>query len=632
MMLFFRFVLFTLLLCMSISQVDAKHIIVSYDISGSMHKVDGQRRMYERDLSRLNNYLIEILFRGVPQSVPSRDGIVLSFDSGALYQRGDVLSYFRFETDIYEDIKREENVQEEDLRRKLPETMDYAGYQGQNTEFSKARAYVYEDLYREQDAQTYWILISDEDEDLSLGAVKDTDLKRKLAQFDRTYWQPPVFELLVNKHVTLRIRQIFRHEQLPQSSDVVYIATSQNPNRPAQIVAFSKDAKTGNFHSENLRLDTNNTEKGEFQLDRVESEIVSGDGQSIHNLETVSLNGISPPQTFLLTLPQPFSDETNSSNQLKLTIHYKHKESPQERSYSLSYTPIIDTLYLALADQPNQPISKIDFGTEDNFYINKDSLVLHTDNSAPSKFQISDVAFAVTTRGGRELYTQDIPIDPAALPASLPSFSISKDTPQFQDRTNQITLTVNYKYEGSQRKLPIIVNYNVHSPPSPLPFVIAGLVAGVVVLALLGRWIYGMISGGRSLTITLMEMTSTGGGASDTFTLEKEHIVSFRPPDSGALEKNQHLFNANCGGYLTFDGKNLSLHDFSEDGEISSVLSDGDEFSLKSAAGDFFVQIQVEFSDGTTDTPVGGQSEIDSEDDPIGGGSTAADEDDPLLR
>lgn len=628
-----------LLLCVLIvagipcDAVARKHIIIAYDISGSMYRIAGKTRMSEADLDRLNSYLTQILFDGVSENVSnSQDGIILPFDSGPLYQDGDMLSYFRFATEIFDEFQRQRNVSKTGFVRKLPKT--HADFRGQDTAFSKARVHIYDELYR-QNEKTYWIVISDEDEDISLGDIENKELKQRLARFEREFFQPPVFQLLVNNHVTLRIREIFRYEQLPQSSDAVYIATSQNPNQPAQIVAFSKEKGSG-FRSETLHLDTSDTEKADFQLERVEVQIVSENGGTLHNLEPVSLNGISPPKTFQLRLPPNLSAAKNSSNKLQLTTHYRYRGKAKKRSYLSSYTTIIDTLYLALANQPNRHVDEIIFSPEGDFYINKDPLVLQTESSTPEKFQIKDIAFSVTTQGGNELFPpKDIPMKSDILPASL-KLRVDK-MQQFKKRTNQITLTVNYKYDGSPRKRPIVHKYKIKTPLSPLPFVIAGIVLGLGAIGLLVRWLYGVIGSGRSRTqeITLLDMSSTGTGRSDTFTLRNGDVVHFRSSNSDSSDSSQHLFNLNCEGYLAFDGKNLMFHQPGEDGsEASSVVSNGEQHSLKSVDGEFFVQIQVEFRDGTSqpdgEEPGGDKPETD---DPFGNESTASgDDSDPLNR
>lgn len=633
-MTFLRFTLLILLLCVFISEVPAKHIIVAYDTSGSMHYVNKKRRMSVTDLDRLNNYLTQILFVGVPKNVSdNRDEITLALDNGPLYQAGDMLSYFHFDTGIDERFSKQRNVRQTDFVQRLPITEKYKGYQGQNTDIIKAKVHIYDNLYQKIDQMTYWILVSDEDIDLSVGAIKDPRLKAKVAKFERDFFQPPVFELIVNNHVTIRIRKIFRYDQL-LPSDSVYTATLQNPNTSAQMVAFSKDSTTGGFRSETLRLDTTNENKGDFQLDRVKAEILSEDGNALHNLRPILLNGISPPKTFRLTLPPGLSTTKNTSNELQITIHYKHNGASKTRKYSVSYKTTIDTLYLALKKQPNQPLDKITFVKEGGEYVNKDPLVLYTESPDVDKFRVIHVGCAVIDKDRNELHTLGMPMDFDKLPALLLPISFPAEK-KFENRKNQITLTIDYKYDKSTRDHSIITNYKLINPPSLLPFVVGGVLLGVGLLGAFAWWVYGLVSrGGRTLDITLHE-TLPVEGEPQHFTLGKGDAISFQSsgfssPDLG----QQQVFDVNCEGYLAYDGKDLSRHQIATDGGTTSItLSDGQEFSLKSTVGDFDVQVRVDFGDGASVTSATETMVDKSEEDDLLGAETAVvDDDDPLNR
>ena len=79
----------------------AKHIIVIYDVSGSMVKLN-KDYMKSKDIRRVNEYLTDLLFTNTSQSLRDKvnDSYIKECDAAyvgkPLYQSGDTLTYAEY--------------------------------------------------------------------------------------------------------------------------------------------------------------------------------------------------------------------------------------------------------------------------------------------------------------------------------------------------------------------------------------------------------------------------------------------------------------------------------------------------------------------------------------------------------
>ena len=79
-----------------------KHIIVVYDVSGSMVKLGTTPYMESEDIQRVNEYLTDLLFTNTSQALRDRvnDSYIKKCDAAyvgkPLYQSGDILTYAEY--------------------------------------------------------------------------------------------------------------------------------------------------------------------------------------------------------------------------------------------------------------------------------------------------------------------------------------------------------------------------------------------------------------------------------------------------------------------------------------------------------------------------------------------------------
>ena len=93
--IFIATILLAFSLCLPIA--NAKHIIVIYDVSGSM--VSPNLGVSTEDIRRVNNYLTDLLFEkpSQPLDLDNRDALIkesdAAFEDKPLYQSGDILTF-----------------------------------------------------------------------------------------------------------------------------------------------------------------------------------------------------------------------------------------------------------------------------------------------------------------------------------------------------------------------------------------------------------------------------------------------------------------------------------------------------------------------------------------------------------
>jgi len=582
---------------LSVDKSEAKHIIVAYDISKSMYRLRNRTFMTEADLKRVNDYLTEMLFSKIAkQPRQASDDIIKPYDGEPFYKSGDLISCFQFATAINYKSQRQQGITRQDFDKLLPNpTNPSASFSGVDTFLGDAKVEIYTKLYQEGE-ETYWILVSDEDEDISIARHKNPAVKKVLAKIHDDYYESRVFEILVNQHVTIRVHKINPNGKGHTATEAVYIASIQNPTNPVKTIEVSKEITSGNFTSETLRIDTNNPEKGDFSLDVAQVTVVNPSGESIHT-EDISLRDGAPPGDFKITLPG--KDARNTNNKLEIRVKYTYKGNPKESpSFQLSYITTIDTVYVAFANSPTKPVEKIRFSKDKGKekYVSPE-LVLNSECPDKNNFILENLGVHVLSKEGEEYHTDQIPLDSKKIGDAF-TIELPLNVKELKQRGNQMVFNVQYQYNGEQRDLQAAAtNYLLKEGTPTWPLWLILLIVAGIGCYFGGRWVYvQFVRGGPSPIIDIVlsraNASGTTRGNGEDFSLQEGDAVYFDQSEGG-----EYLFDVGCSGYfLNYMGKEISLFEDAFD-ETGRILNSGDTFALTPPDGNT-VYVKLEFSSG----------------------------------
>ena len=263
-------VLLVLIIIYAAPVAAAKHIIVIYDVSGSMFRLKTGKDTYTTymesdDIRRVNDYVTNLLFTNAAQPLSDIDDTYIkesdaAYVSKPLYQNGDVLTYAEYAKQRNEKIGRR-TVNKAEFQKQLPNpTRMKESFYGLVSYLLRAETEVYNELYREGDDETYWLFVTDGDIDNS--GKSDTGIAgilKRLAEIEEEYYSPLVLGILVNNHVKIEVRKLQKRRDI----DTIFIANQMKPDEPATKLSLSED-NAGQFISETLVIDTKNSQKANF--------------------------------------------------------------------------------------------------------------------------------------------------------------------------------------------------------------------------------------------------------------------------------------------------------------------------------------------------------------------------------
>ena len=552
----------------------AKHIIVIYDVSGSMFRLKTGKDTYTTymesdDIRRVNAYVTNLLFTNAAQPLRDIDDTYIkegdaAYVSKPLYQNGDVLTYAEYAKQRNERISRR-TVNKDEFQRQLPEpTRMKESFYGLVSYLLRAETEVYNELYREADDETYWIFVTDGDIDNS--GKSDTGIAailKRLAEIEEEYYSPLVLGILVNNHVKIEVRKLQKRRDI----DTIFIANQMKPDEPATKLSLSED-NAGQFISETLVIDTKNSEKAKFQLDSLTVEVVDKNRKPLqvanqdNQVEALQINPVplgenSPP--YELRIPFPANPElATPGNQVKLEVTYTYDGVDKVHPVPLmNYTAVIDSVYISDTENP-RPAKQLHLVfSEDTYHV---ELVVHSESPNKDAFQITQVRSHVQYKDGSKLCAANV----SNIPESLNTpFSIV--VPKEKDLDwygNKLALDIDYTYEGTPRFATIGVPFKLQGGGGGFPmwllFVL--LIPLGVALFFLTRWLLGVV-GPHPIQIRLVEVGKSG----DAVPGEKEE--SFKLPAKATLEfspggPEERCFDVGCPAFLYHKGK------FLQQGEI----------------------------------------------------------------
>ena len=455
--IFITTILIVFSLCLPIA--NAKHIIVIYDVSSSMYKLNVatgvSTKMESEDIRRVNDYLTNLLFTNASQSLLDRDDTHIkecdaTYVGKPLYQSGDIITYAEYAKKRYTKINRKQ-VRRDEFQRELPDPMNLRkSFYGKVSYLLRAEVEVYDKLYRETDGETYWIFVTDGDVDRSAESEPNIGkvLKRH-AEIEEKYDDQMIVGILVNKHGRIEVRRI----QL--ISEGMFIANPAAPNKPVKEIQLKKD-KAGQFYSEYLIIDTKVSNKTKYKLNSVNVEIFDKDskplqitnddsGPSDLKLTPVSLHGNVPPSKFQILLP--VNTEITAPGKLKLEVNYNYNDKDDTFSILTDYEPVIDSIYVSDLDNPNQQAKEVILRLSEGVY--RAPLVIRSESPNKTAFRVDKIRCRILYKDNRELCDVNV----STIPTNLDEqFEIV--VPKVKDLKrygNKLVMDIDYRYKETAK-------------------------------------------------------------------------------------------------------------------------------------------------------------------------------------
>ena len=606
----------------------AKHIIVIYDVSKSMIslKVEGHVNTYmeSKDISRVNEYLTNLLFTNTAQSLRhNNDTIIKECDAAyagkPLYQSGDILTYAEYAKQRKTKLNREQ-VSKNEFQQKLPNPMPLnRSFYGMVSYLQHAEAEVYDELYNDTDDETYWVFVTDGDIDNSGKSGPGTDnVLKRLAQIEKDYFAPMIFGVFVNKHVMIKVRKLQKRDEI----NSIFFATPTKPGKLVQEIQLERDNE-GKFISETLTIETHNSDKSRFNLNSVNVEIVDKFNKPIQReteenisgvieVPPVLLNGNPPPYAFRIPFPG-HSELSAPDNALKLEVTYSFNGgnkiySPQP----LPYTAIIDNIYVSIQGMPKQQAKELDLNfSEDTYHAN---LVIQSESHNKQAFKIDKVTCHVQYKDERKLIDVAVPkvVERLGEPFTI---KVPKHD-HLEWHGSKVVLDIDYKYDDETKSETIGILLNPIDGGSGLPMWLIWVFLVPVLGIFLFLFIYGAIKAVKPKPVE-HRITLTIGDAIDglvpnnkePFTLTDKNSLAFRENNEHELHFDVGWFD--CPDFLRCEpssplpwsrDKGRIRHYKSIDDTEGKVVNPPEILTLKWDENNIEVRIQYDKEDNTSDT------------------------------
>ncbi len=585
----------------------AKHIIVIYDVSGSMISLkigrDVNIYMKSEDIHRVNEYLTNLLFTDTSQSLRYTDDSYIkeceaAFVGKPLYQTGDILTYAEYAKQRSTKIDREQ-VRRDEFQSQLPDPTDLKdSFYGQVSYLLRAEVEVYDELYSNTDDETYWIFVTDGDIDNSGKSDPGiSSVLKRQAEIESEYYAPIIFSIFVNKHVKIQVRRLRKRDDIK----TIFIATPTKPKELVRKIQLSRDDK-GKFASETLTIDTENSAKTKFKLNNVNVEIVDrnnkplqivneDDTTEILSVTPVPLHGNPPPYDFQIMLPaNPEIANPNSAMKLEITYTY----DSEDKVYSaprMNYTAVIDSIYVAVLENPDHPTKQLDLIFSEGIF--GEDLTIESESPNKDAFQIDQIRCQIQYRDNRKLCNVTVPKTITRL--GKPFRIEAAKQARLDWHGNQLVLDIDYQYEGEPQSTTIKIPYKTQGGRGGFPMWMLWFLLIPFLLALF------FLLKGRLRPfvhqIALTEVSVAGTSLHKTFTLKDKDTVEF-----GARGTDELRFDVGSEAFLYCSKKNLMLF-ANPDDDDGHILDIPETLTLSRSEDDDEVHIRCEVVDDSLDEP-----------------------------
>ena len=557
----------------------AKHIIVVYDVSGSMVNSRTRRIMESEDIRRVNNYIADLLFDDTAQLLrnTARDSYIkecaAAYVGKPLYQSGDILTYATYTDRRNETITRKQ-VGRNEFYRQLP-----TNFPGQVSYLDRAKVEVYDELYLDTDDETYWVFVTDGDIDHSEERDPQTrDILRRLVEIEEEFHSPMIFGLRVKDRVQIEVRRIQKRIE----DDKVFIANRTARNETVKEIQFLKD-DAGQLISETLTIDTKNPDKTKFKLNSINVDIFDKYGKQINIVPVVSvpLHGHLPPYEFQIPLPAN-PEIAAPDNALKLKVIYNY--NTKEKTYSMpltDYDPVIKSIFVSDQENPNQLEQPLALRFSEDRYLA--TLVVQSENPTKTDFQIDNIRCQIQYKDKRKLCDVNIATTPQKLDEPFQiTVSRVKDLDWYG---NKLVLDVDYRYKDTVESETFEFAFELHGGNRGYlmgMLIILGVVVLLAIVVFAIRLVRKMLSPPRiTYKIMLKEINRDDG---HFFTLTNGETLSFRSRDDSGLHfdiGSPAVLRCHHGEFLLCDNANDDKGRKLTSGEILTLTrDDGDEVHI----------------------------------------------------
>ncbi len=601
----------------------AKHIIVIYDVSGSMVslKIGGSVNTYmeSEDIRRVNEYLTNLLFTNTSQSLRDMDDSHIKECDAAyvgkpLYQSGDILTYTEYAKQRSTKLNRA-RVNENEFQQHLPDPMNLkTSFYGRVSYLLRAEVEVYDALYDDADNETYWVFVTDGDIDNSGKSDPGiSEVLKRHAEIEDEFHSPMISGILVNNHIRVQVRKLRKSIDI----NTIFFATPTKLEESVREIQLTRNDE-GQFISETLTVETYNSAKSNFKLNSVNVEIVDkfkkplqivkDNRFSIVEVPAISLHGNPPPYEFRISFPEQ-SEIAAPGNALKLEAIYSFKG--EDKIYSpqpIEYTAVIDSIYVSNIDNSEQQVQELSLDFSEDIY--RANLVIQSESQNKKAFKIDQLRCHVQYKDGRKLSDATVPKKIKRLGEPF-----SVEVPK-QDRLdwygNKIILEIDYKYENEAKSDAIGFPYKLVGGGSGFPmwllwvFLIPAL--GLVIYFLIGR----IRPDGVEHHITLTQVSEAGTplGEKVPFILKNEMTLEF-----GSRGPDELRFDVGSDAFLYCAKKDLLLFADADDDE-ERILDLPETLKLRRGNDDDVVRVDCEITDDAFDEP-------EEDDAPIVGSNTS---------
>ena len=599
--IFLIFVLFS-------SMAAAKHIIVIYDVSGSMVKLN-KDYMKSKDIRRVNEYLTDLLFTNTAQSLRDKvnDSYIKQCDAAyvgkPLYQSGDTLLTYA-EYAEKRDVKlNRAQVSKSAFQRQLPNPANLkSSFYGLVSYLLRAEVEVYDELYREADNETFWVFVTDGDIDNSGKSDPGiSSVLKRLAEIEDEFYSPMLYGVFVNNHVKIEVRRLQKRDNI----DSIFVATPTQPKKPVREVQLSP-SKEGRFFSETLIIDTENSEKTQFNLNKVDVEITDRDNKPLQIMnedntidiliiDPVEFHGNPPSQEF--SIPLPANREIAApDNKMKLQVTYSFNgEDKVFPAPLMRIIPIIKAIYVANLIDPDRPAKELELLFSDEKY--SESLTIQTESPTIDAFQIDQIRGHIQYKDDRKLC--DVVVLEKIKRIGEP-FTVK--VPR-QDRLdwygNKVVLEIDYKYEKDMLSKTIKIPYELVGGGTGFPvwllWVFLGIILVVGVYLLIRRMRPDPIV--HSITLTEVSEAGTPLSESEHFTLENKQNLEF-----GTRGSDELRFDVGSEAFLYCNKKNLVLFVDADD-EEGQVLDPPETLTLSRSEDQEYAYVECKKTEEDYDEP-----------------------------
>ena len=605
----YKFIVSVFLIFMLFSPMAAsKHIIVIYDVSGSMVRLGTDNYMQSTDIRRVNEYLTDLLFTNTSQSLRDKanDSYIKECDPAyvgkPLYQSGDILTYAEYAE--RRDVKLDRTqVSETQFQGHLPDPMPLeTSFYGMVSYLLRAEVEVYDELYRDADDETYWVFVTDGDIDNSGKSDPGiSSVLKRLAEIEDEFYSPMIFGVLVNNHVRVQVRKLRKSTEYK----TIFFATPTKLGKPVEEIQLTKDNQE-KFISETLTVETRNPVESNFKLNSVNVEIVDKFNKPLQIVKDnkfnvvvvppVSLDGNPPPFEFRIQFPA-HREIAAPGNALKLEATYSFKGEDKIHSpQPIKYTAVIDSIYVASLDSPEQQTKELNLDFSEDTY--RADLVVQSESYDKKAFKVDQVRCYVQYKDGRKLCDATVPKEIERL--GEPFYVEVPKGDRLDWYGNKVVLEIDYRYEKeASSKETIEIPYKLVGGSTGFPMWLLWVFLVPVLCVLVFLLVRRIIPDPIVHSITLMEVREAGTPLREPshFALENEMTLEFGPRGPNELR-----FDVGSDAFIHCRKKNLRLFEDADD-EEARILDLPETLTLRRSEDDDEVHVRCEILEIPADEP-----------------------------